>query len=532
MNPACPRCGRTMRRGAVTAAGRTRWTCRHRIDGSEKYCYSTTDVKGGKHPRNEPEPKMVFRRPLGRVRRLIITSAQNATPVHEGFFKSLETFARATGAELLVIPLRYKNPTSFFKSSQRNEMWWLEKPRLDKEGKLIIGPRQRYLWNARHPINRNLTLLADIKTEAAAAEPLRGFESISGTESGIVGHTKLQLRTIPVPKTKLPKILTTTGAVTVANYTDTKRGKIGEFHHSLSAVVVEFDENIFHMRHVHADKHTGAFTDLDKRYDQRGVRKAPRPLAVITGDTHVDFIDPKVEQATYGPDGLVTVLDPETVIFHDLVDNYAVNPHHIGNPFNAIAKARSGRDDARAEAQRALAYLQSHTSARRPGVVVASNHDDFLRRWIIRTDWRGDPTNAEFYLETALAMVRSAKLGPGGTEYQSPFAALVGKVPHARALGLNESLVLGGVELGMHGELGPNGARGSIRNLRRIGTRSVIGHSHTPGIEEGCYQVGTSTMLRLEYNSGPSSWLNTHCVLHADGKRQLITIIDGTWRMD
>ena len=50
----------------------------------------------------------------------------------------------------------------------------------------------------------------------------------------------------------------------------------------------------------------------------------------------------------------------------------------------------------------------------------------------------------------------------------------------------------------MHGDKGPNGARGSIRNLRRIGIRSVIGHTHSPGIDEGCYQVGTSTRLRLE----------------------------------
>jgi hypothetical protein len=35
----------------------------------------------------------------------------------------------------------------------------------------------------------------------------------------------------------------------------------------------------------------------------------------------------------------------------------------------------------------------------------------------------------------------------------------------------------------------------------------------------------------LEYTAGPSSWLNTHCLLHADGKRQLIHIIDGKWRL-
>jgi hypothetical protein len=104
------------------------------------------------------------------------------------------------------------------------------------------------------------------------------------------------------------------------------------------------------------------------------------------------------------------------------------------------------------------------------------------------------------------------------------------KLARVRVLDEDESFRLGGVELGMHGDRGPNGSRGSIRNLRRIGVKSIIGHSHSPGIDEGCYQVGTSTRLRLEYNHGASSWLNCHCILHADGKRQLVVIVDGYWR--
>ncbi len=93
-------------------------------------------------------------------------------------------------------------------------------------------------------------------------------------------------------------------------------------------------------------------------------------------------------------------------------------------------------------------------------------------------------------------------------------------------------MMVAGVELGMHGDRGPNGSRGSIKNLRRIGVKSIIGHSHTPGIEEGCYQVGTSTVLNLEYANGPSSWLNTHCLLYPNGKRTLVNIIDGKWRLE
>jgi hypothetical protein len=67
--------------------------------------------------------------------------------------------------------------------------------------------------------------------------------------------------------------------------------------------------------------------------------------------------------------------------------------------------------------------------------------------------------------------------------------------------------------------------------MRRIGVKSIIGHSHTPAIEEGCYQVGTSTKLSRGYTHGPSSWLNTHCLIYPNGKRTLINVIDGKWRL-
>jgi hypothetical protein len=83
----------------------------------------------------------------------------------------------------------------------------------------------------------------------------------------------------------------------------------------------------------------------------------------------------------------------------------------------------------------------------------------------------------------------------------------------------------------MHGHHGPNGSRGSIRNLRRIGVRSAIGHTHAPGIEEGAMQAGTSTRLRAEYTRGPSSWLNAHIAIYPNGKRSLLTILDGNWKV-
>lgn len=454
------------------------------------------------------------------TKRFVITAAQNGTPVHPVFWRVLNRICEDAGAELLVIPLRYKNPTSQWTGSQQNAEHW-------------AAEVQPYLWNVRHALHKNLTLLADIKTQPTAESPLSGFDAVSLAASGIVGHTKLQLRSIPTPSGRMAKVLTTTGACTVANYTDTKTGRIGEFHHSLSAVMVELDGPRFHLRQLQFHANRGRVIDLGTMYSDKLKCVSPPALALAMGDTHVDYADPAVIKATFGPGGIVETCRPRNLVWHDVCDSYSVNPHHLGNPFIAFAKRKAGRDNVAAEVGRAIEFIKTHTPKGCASHVVPSNHNDFISRYLSRTDWRSDPTNAEFYLETALHMVHTAKVGPKGTEYADPFmwwlkrAQLTG----VNVLGFDESLKLGDVELAMHGDIGPNGARGSIRNLRRIGTKSIIGHSHSPGIDEGCYQTGTSTRLRLEYNHGASSWLNCHGLLNADGKRQLLIIVDGHWHL-
>lgn len=522
----CPKCGTPMARNSRAQSGKQRWVCRNKP--GRKYCYSTTNPEAAKRDqagRRTKKPPL-FKRTLGKTERFLVTAAQNATPVHIGFMKALEAAANDMDAELIVIPLRYKNATSTWTASQANEEWWVKEV-------------QPYLWNVRKPLNSNLTIMGDIKIQPTASSPLNGLEGITHGESGIFGHTKLQLRTVPTPQGKLPKIMTTTGACTVRNYTDSRAGKLGEFHHTLGAALVEVRGKEFHLRQINADKKTGAFIDLTKWYGvdwtKSGIADAPPALALSMGDTHVRVVDRGVVSATFGRSGIIETLRPLEVYWHDLLDGDSINHHHEGNPFLAVHKRANGLDDAQAEVLEAINFLRAHTKGFK-SIVVPSNHDDFLARWLMRADWRDDPQNAEFYLESALAMVRQAKNKDVHAEKLSAFAHWVRRECSGRddivCLSNDESRTVAGIEMGMHGDRGPNGTRGSIKNLRRIGVKSIIGHSHSPGIDEGAYQNGTSTRLRLGYNVGPSSWLNTHTVVYANGKRCLINIINGNWRLE
>lgn len=461
----------------------------------------------------------VFSRALSAgTKRYIVTAAQNATPLEPGFLAVLERIATLRGAEILIIPLRYKNPTSRWTGSQQNAEWW--------------APETRpHLWSKRHQLHKNLTLLADIKLQPTRQQPLTGLEVISKDTSAIVGHVRINTKSVASPHSRMAKLLMTSGACTMENYTDSGIGPIAEFHHSISAVLVETDGPRFFMRRLHWDRKTKSITDLGQRYTAKGAATAPRALALAQGDTHVDYADPSVIKGTFGDGGLVELTRPEHIVWHDLLDGYSCNPHHEGKAFTRLSKRFSGRDSVAAEVKRAVEFVPAHTPKGSQSIVIPSNHNDFLRRWIDKTDWREDPTNAEFYLQTALYMARHTVAGPGGSETPDPFRYWFerAKYAHCRMLADGEAFVLAKVDLGQHGDKGPNGARGSIKNIRRIGLRSIIGHSHSPGEDEGCMQVGTSTLLKLEYNGGPSSWLNAHAVLNADGHRQLVVFVDGVY---
>ena len=528
--PLCPKCKkRRMARNGSYSPGVPKWTCMtgSRSTGTFKICYSTRDphkpYRGHdakpKRPEDAPKP-VVHRVPLGNVERLVVTWAQNATPIHQPFLDALKTYCKATGATLVVIAGRYKNPTSVWTDSQRNDERWAPE----------LAP---YLHNTRKKLNDNLILVGDVKLQPTAVTPLTGFDALTGAESCILGHPKVQMKCIPTPQSQLPKILTTTGAITRPNFTDSGAGKKGEFHHSYGAVVVELQGKLFHMRHLSAVA-DGAFIDLDTAYfpDGTTAKSGPWP-ALIFGDAHVAHIDPKVEKATFGEGGLVDLLNPEVQVWHDLLDSYSVTPHHELNPMIKLAKYREGLNLAEKEVRSTVAWLRKRT-VNRKSIVTASNHDDMLSRWIMRADWKLDPANAEFYLETALHMARSAKMGAGGASYIDPFQFWAHSLrgdSDIRCLGRGESFTVRGIECGMHGDDGPGGSKGSVRNLSRLGVKVMSGHGHSPAIEEGHTRVGTMSYLQLEYNRGPSNWLNSHGGIDPFGKRHLFHVINGKFRL-
>lgn len=459
----------------------------------------------------------------------VITSAQNETPTFKPGLESLKQYCKHKDSELIVVPFRYKNPTNIFSIDNINDEvnennindWWDED----------VLP---YLCDSRIELNENLILFADIKIRPTATNPLSGFNSLGGNKSVILGHTKLSLKTIPVTSGSKPKILTTTGCITVPNYTESKEGKKGDFHHSYSAIVVEIDDNIFYIRQLNITN-DGSFIDLDYEYTPTGVKKAPPALAIVMGDTHVQHVDPDVLYATFeDKESIYNLLQPKYLVWHDLLDFNSKNHHHKNEPFINYMKHLSQINNVKNEVYNAFELVNKY-SKNSINIFPFSNHPEALTRWIKETDWKIDPTNAEFYLETALVMLKNTKLRKGGTETLDPFTywgkKILNKPENSIFLSKTQPFLIDDIDVSNHGHLGSNGSKGSIKVYSSLGRKTIIGHGHGPGIEGGSYQVGTSSYYELDYVGGPSSWLHTHCVIYANGKRSLIIIIGNKFKI-
>lgn len=433
----------------------------------------------------------------------IFTAAQNATPIHKDFWNNINAYARYLGADIHTIAYRYKNPTSMFVDKDHD--WWDS----------AVVP---HLDAGRHSIHKYMMVLSDVKTQPTAVNPLSGMRGISGVESCILGHPKMCLESVPVLSGYPHKLLLTTGACTVPNYTDSASGKKGEFHHQYGFVVVELvDEDTFHVRQVTADS-GGTFHDLWNRVSEGRVSYHPSCKAAVLGDLHFGEHDNDALSATYN---LLHNIKPDNVVLHDVFSGYSISHHERNNPFIQAKRETDMTGSLRHEIQQMINYVGTFLPYN--PVVPSANHNYFLDRWLVDVDWRKYPNRQEYIKYASVMLEGRAPKGIVAYELEQAFG------DNIKCLGYDDSFRVGSWELGQHGDLGTNGSRGSINQYKQYSTKMIVGHSHSPARQLGVMSVGTLTKLRLEYNKGASGWMHSNVILHNNDKAQHVHIIKGEY---
>jgi hypothetical protein len=428
----------------------------------------------------------------------LISWAQNATPVNAAMLKNMEVYAKFLDAEIIVIQGRYMNPTSLFSEKMESAEWW----------DTSIIP---YMVSSRLEVHKNLDILGNAKTQATAENPLSGYEGLTKGKSCIIGHSRLHLKSLPVLEGRHGKLMMTTGAVTMRNYTDTKAGIKGSFNHVYGFVIVEIkDDEIFYVRQVPVSS-DGTFTDLIYHVDDK-VTKIKECASFVMGDIHVDDVEEEIVAETVR---YFKKIRPEKVILHDVVNGTSANHHEAKDPILSYLKFKEGKNVVKDEIDRVIGFIKKFKLTDYSLYSVSSNHNDWFDRWVKEGNWKHDLANAETYMEYALAMLQG-KTPNGIIAYllQQEFGDRI------TCTGRNESLEVHGFELSQHGDIGSNGSKGSIEGFRRLNTKMQIGHCHSIQRLDGVLTAGTYTKKRLPYNKGASDWGWCGIVTHTNGKAQ------------
>jgi len=488
----------------------------------------------------------------GKVKRYLCTSAQNNTYLHEELYVNLVAFAEHMGAEILVSRFAYQRSglnrggdkaywsTSY--SDQRMEHG------VDDNTEKLYGS-DRYVWpeevfnhvsDERLELAPGLVWCGEWQRSPTTVNPLSGFQVYTGQKSGIFPHVKLCMESVPTSKHEPAKFNYTTGTITMRNYIQKGAGLKAEFHHCYGAALIEVDsDGDWFVRQISADS-DGTFYDLDVKVQDGKVTTGHRIESLTLGDIHEEKKDPTVHLLQAA---VHDALNPRNTFYHDIINFGTRNHHDSKDPFKRFKRHMSGKEDVRVEVNNAMSYI-SRQAERWPDtrhVLVDSNHDRALERWLRESDWKHDPVNMMFYMESVHAKLYAIANDNNDFHMLRHWWEQHDEITefkyqgNVQFLDEDESYVIcddahGGIECGMHGHLGANGGRGNIRSFAKMGRRANIGHSHTAGIVEGIWQAGTSSLMDLEYNKGLSSWSHSHILTYANGKRAMITMRNGKYR--
>lgn len=445
------------------------------------------------------------------INRYVFTSCQNDTSINESFFGALLTYCEVNDAKLMVLKSEY---------------------RVDPYDNARYNVPDEYLVDWNMDIGNHVKVYAALNILATAENPIGGLDSLSKGKTLIVGHPQLQMKTLPVNETDHPIIITTTGTISNPNYTETKQGFKAEFNHSYSAIVLELDNknDIFHIRVLNCDDE-GGFYDVNGYYTDEDYVDAIRADAIVVGDEHAMFADSEVVAATYiGKKSLVNTLRPKIIVRHDVIDSYSISHHDKNNFLRKYKKHVEGQDVIEDELKITLDYIERTTPKFAENFIVASNHHNHINRWLNEVNIKEEPQNARFYHYMMYKMLCAIEQTG---EIPSAFEVYVMdnvNVP-VRFISSSQPEYIHGIDVSNHGDMGANGSKFSPTGGAKMPSKMVVGHSHSPKIEKGCYVVGTMTGL-MDYAKGsPTSWVNTHCIIYPNGKRQLINIIRGKWKL-
>lgn len=481
----------------------------------------------------------IFPLPMeGGVHRYIITSAQNNTAPHPAWRNLLAycdwlNIQPNSTCRLLVGSYVYSMAQFGRHSVKRGKDKGLQAEWYHPD----LVP---YLYDKRVVLAPSLTWCGEMNIMPTARDPLSGLEDYNGRSSNILPHAKQYMRSVPAMPTEGTKMNFLTGTITQRNYLQKKAGIVAEQNHVYGALIVEVDSaGDWWVRQLQivGDKADAAiydtFDDYAVRIQNEVVEMGVEGVDSVTwGDIHVAEMPEDIRESHWGEDGLLDRLRPRRQFMHDIFSMYARGHHEIKDFHANYKKMVENKEKVEQEVIDTAEFLAYSNREWCQTIVVHSNHDRHLDRWLNEADPKRDIINAKYFYH--LQGIKLRGIERGSSSVLPDALQELGAPEDILYLHQDESYIIcegikGGIECGLHGDMGPNGSKGTTRNLAKLARKVNKGHSHAAEIFQGVYSTGCCS-LDFAYTHGPSSHSISHIVTFENGARQILTYWKGKIR--
>lgn len=456
----------------------------------------------------------------------IITSWDIRTSIDPKFIDILTQLAKYYQAELYIQNLSSKNNDDWFVSATK------KKCKQD-----LVTELAKYLFQfvGDESLSSNLQF-KQIDVSPTAASVISGFEGIFDKSTILCGLIK-ELKTeksLVVGKQimstgsigKLDAKLEDYNLLPPADFSElekvwnrtkenTKAFQVAKELIEPSALIVDVvDDKVFFTRFITMRK-SGVVYDRNLKFSYGKTKpEVIRPKALIIGDFHSIETCPKNLQAITD---IAKEYKPEVAILHDFTSFLSINHHEWNNYINVIKAPTLEAEWI--DANKNLDYLETLFPKT---YYICSNHCNFLTTFLAdETKYKLNPQNYKKALELRIWQLETNR---------HPIIKFLelDKRKKVTFVSQHQDLILCG-NVHKHGHENLLGVKAGFKTMAKaFNYKYVAAHLHGVEIYAGAAQAGTSSKLRLGYNSGGvSNWVNGHVLEYEDGTFQHVIVLDG-----
>lgn len=436
-----------------------------------------------------------------RVQRVIVTAAMPESELDRNAWNCLENYAERNKAQIIVLAMRGMHHSH---KRYSEDLYNIAKGHFAVE----------------HELSSNL-LAKDVKLYPAHRNPAYGNRDLAKDRSLIIAHTKQDQAPCPALDPEKPRTIYTTGVITTRDFNETASGFRNAQELVKGAVAVDIDKKTGEFFARHCQFTDNGLSDMGYTYKPSGVVEKDPAMHLKMGDVHSLFTEPQYKAASIDQ---INYFDVPEVSAGDWFDGKSISHYESGNMIE-----RSELLTLEHELNYLIKDVEDWLSKTKCKLgMTASNHPEWIKRYLLSNRWTTDPVNYRLGLELTNAAVQG--YDPIEYYFKQNAPELLTRINfYKRSDFLREQ----GWLYTIHGDLGPDGARGSIHNQAAAG-QVLMEHIHGPGKRGKVMAVGTLALKTLQYAAYRlSSWQAQNIIVFKSGTAQQLWMSKtGRWKID